>query len=191
MRLFLRTDNQTITNAIKMSLPVFKEEYRGVTSDKILEEAYFSIRKTISRESTFILPEAKTNNKGLSKTLVSDSLEEKGDEIVGMSTVKESGEIIEVGFDQEIEILSTTKKLDNPITSVDKKLIKVKELTSTKKLVEQSSTLPKVKKSDRIKECLLIGLSIDDTIKKLAEEGLSTSKLWVEEIQKRIVSNLK
>jgi len=189
MKLFLRTDPQTVQNALKMSLPIFKEHYKETkATERSLESAYHSIRNQSSAKSTFTVPESKIKNKGLSKTLISD-LEDAGDPLMKVSLIKE-GEVIP---DPEVEtdtlFLIQPPKVEKKVEEKKVATIKTKEALLVKSGTD--SVAPKVKKSDRIRECLLAGLTPDETIAKLAEEGISTSKLWVGEIQLRIANEAK
>ena len=110
MKLFIRTDKETIENAFRKTLPAFLHTYKGVTSEVILTEAYHSIRNSIT-----------------SNYITNDNIEvpEIEESIVTTSlTDVKPVNLTEVTIKKEIQVLEEVK---TPIGQVKSKVEEVKK----------------------------------------------------------------
>jgi hypothetical protein len=190
VQIFNRRDPEVTANALSKSLPTFIDIYKGVTTPQILEESYHDIRnkksdplpKVLSRRE---FEELKRENELRNRT-TSPKIEKRVDDTI----VDNMEDIVETEMPETKEVpLKVQTKIPSDYLVKDYTETQLVE-KSPKFIPEKIATIsneekPKIKKGIELRKCFDVGLSVEDTMKKMVELGAPTSKLWVEECFKK------
>jgi len=167
VKLFIRTDKETINNALQKSLPEFLHIYKDVTSEKILKEAYHSLRGSTTQEFTSTNLDLKVDKK--EETIVSTNVSDLVPDNLS-----------------EVSVSLKKEKVIEPQKKVSKEIKKENKVTSNK-VLEKSKDTVKFNKKEVLTTHFNNGLTAIEAVAKILEtDGIVIDKYYANEVYKKL-----